>query len=158
MGKAGYSASTEAAVPVTTTAKSVLGVNSPASFGCDLLGFTLSFDSVTAANGACLVEVCYATFATNAPGTASTTVTVDQRYGRAITPGFTAARNWTTEPTVLTVVTDFYLEPYKTLMPHDYSFGTSFDSAVSNGFVIRLTAAAGSVAYNFRGALRFERA
>jgi hypothetical protein len=155
VAKAGYSANTEGSVALAAaTAKSVLGVNGTANFGVDLLGFTLSFDGTTAGNGAVLVELCQATFATNPPGTASTTVTVDQRYGRSMTAGFVAAKNWTTEPTVLTVVTELWVDPYKSVFPWDFTLGTTPDSAVSNGFVIRCTA---PQVVNFRGTLRFER-
>lgn len=155
MGKAGYSANTEAAVAlVAATAKTILGVNGTSAFGVDLLGYTLSFDGVTAGNAPVLVELCQATFATNAPGTASTTVTVDQRYGRVVTAGFTAARNWTTEPTVLTVIAEMFIDPYKSTLPYDYALGTSPDCAVSNGFVLRCNAPNN---VNVRATLKFER-
>ena len=155
MGKAGYSANTEAAVALSAaTLEYVLGVNSPAQFGCDLKGYTISYDGVTASAVPVLVEICYCTFATNAPGTASTSVTVDQRYGRAITAGFTAARDWTTAPTVVTAFKEFLLDPNKGLVDFDFPLGESPDSAVSNGFVIRCNAPA---TVNVRASLRFER-
>jgi hypothetical protein len=136
------------------TAKTILGVNSPAQFGCDLVGYTISFDGVTASAVPVLVEICVCTFATNAPGTASTTVTVDQKYGRAITAGFTGAKNWTTEPTVLTPFKEFLLDPNKGLIDWDFPLGQTPDTAVSNGFAIRCNAPA---IVNVRGTLRFER-
>lgn len=155
MAKAGYSIDSEGAVALAAaTAKSVLGVNGTSAFGVDLLGFTISFDGVTSGNGAVLIEICQATFATNAPGTASTTVTVDQRYGRAITAGFTGAKNWTTEPTVLTVITGFYIDPYKATFTHDYALGNTPDTPVSNGFVLRCNA---PQVVNCRATMRFER-
>ena len=49
MSKAGYSATTTAAVAlVAATAKSVLSVIAPAQFGVDLTKFRLGFDGVTA--------------------------------------------------------------------------------------------------------------
>jgi len=155
MAKAGYACSTEAAVAlVAATAKTVLGVTAPAQFGVDLKGFTISFDGTSATAVPVLVEIMYATFATNAPGTASTTVTVDQRYGRAITAGFTAARNWTTEPTVLTGYAEFLLTPNGGHVSYDWPLSETPDSAVSNGFVIRCNAPA---AVNLRAGLKFER-
>jgi hypothetical protein len=155
VAKAGYSANTEGTVALAAaTAKTVLGVNGTANFGVDLLGFTVSFDGVTSGNGGVLVELCQSTFATNAPGTASTTVTVDQRYGRAMTAGFTAAKNWTTEPTALTVVAEFWIDPYKSIYSHDYALGNTPDSAVSNGFVLRCNA---PQVVNCRATFRFER-
>lgn len=155
MAKCGYAATTEAAVAlVAATAKSVIGVNGTAAFGVDLQGVTLAFDGTPAGNGAALVEVCYATFATNHPVTASTSLTVKQLYGRALTAGFVAARNWTTEPTVLTVLEEFNIDVYKSTYSQPYSLGVTYDSAVSNGFVLRVTA---PQVVNVRAGLRFER-
>lgn len=156
MAKAGYKASTEGAVALSAaTAKSVLGFTAPAQFGCDLKKLRLAFDGVTASAVPALVELCYATFATNPPGTNSTTVTVRQGYGRAITPGFTAAKTWTTEPTVLTVLDEWYLTPCGGLAIYDFPLGDTLDSDVSNGFVLRVNAPA---AVNCRGTFWFERA
>jgi len=155
MGKAGYKASTEGAVVLGAgVAKSTLGMIGTAAFGVDWKKYRLGFDGVTASAVPVLVELCYATFATNAPGTASTSVTVRQAYGRAITPGFTAAKTWTTEPTVLTVIDEYLLTPAGGLVVYDFPLGDTPDSDVSTGFVIRLTAPA---AVNARAAVWFER-
>lgn len=157
MGKAGYGTSTEGAVALTTAVKTILGVNGTANFGVDLKGFTISYDGVLATSVPILVEIMYATFATNPPGTASTSATVDQRYGRTITPGFAAAKNWTTEPTVLTGYAEFYLTPNNGLISYDWPLSESPDTAVSNGFVIRCTPPGGSPNVNVRAAFKFER-
>ncbi len=155
MAKAGYTTSTEAAVAlVAATAKSILGVTGPAQFGVDLKKLRIGFDGVTASAVPVLVELCYATFATNPPGTSSTATTVDQVYGRAITAGFTAAKNWTAEPTVLTAIDEWTLTPNGGLVIYDFPLGDTPDSAVSQGFVIRCNAPA---AVNVRGSLWFER-
>jgi hypothetical protein len=155
MSKAGYSVSTTAAVAlVAATAKSILGVNAPAQFGVDLTKYRVSFDGVTASAVPVLVELCYSTFATNAPGTASTSRTVQQVYGRSITAGFVAASAWTSEPTVLTVLDQWTLTPNGGLVIYDIPLGTTPDSAVSNGFVIRCTAPAG---VNVTADMWFER-
>src|SRR5690349_11958067 len=155
MAKAGYSAPAGAAVAlVAATAKSVIGVNGTSAFGVDLKKARIAFDGVTATAVAVLCELCQATFATNAPGTASTTITVQQSYGRAITAGFTAARGWTTEPTVLTPIDEILLDPNKGLFVYDFPLGDTPDSNVSNGFVIRCNAPA---AVNMRGGLWWER-
>ena len=156
MGKAGYKASTEGAVALVASAtKSVLGVLAPAQFGCDLKKIRVSFDQTTAMLGVDC-ELCAATFATNAPGTASTTVTVTQTYGRAITAGFTAAKNWTTEPTVLTVLDEFFLDPNKGTVLYDFPLGDTPDNDVSKGFVIRCVTQA-STTPNVRASMWFER-
>lgn len=155
MAKAGYSSQTEAAVALTGgAAKSVLGVTGPAQFGVDLQSFWVAFDGVTATAVPVLIEVMYATFATNAPGTASTGVGEQQNYGRTITPGFVAARNWTTEPTVLSLIKEFLLTPNGGLVAYDWPLGRTPDSAVSQGFVIRCTAPA---AVNVRASMDYER-
>ena len=103
--KTGYSAPAGGSVAlVAATPKSVIGIRGNAAFGVDFLGFRISFDGVTAAAVPVLYQLCYATFATNPPGTNSTSITVNTIYGRAVVSGMTAARDWSAEPTVLTVI------------------------------------------------------
>lgn len=155
MAKAGYSIVTGGAVALSAaTAKSVLGVKAPSGNGIDLKKFKVGFDGVTASAVPVLVELCYATFATNSPGTNSTSVTPAQTYGRTITVGATAAKTWTTEPTALTVVQEWLLTPNGGLVMYDFPLGDTPDSAVSEGFVIRCNAPA---AVNVRASLEFER-
>lgn len=156
MAKAGYSAATAGGVGLGAgVAESAIGVMAPATFGVDFKKFRVSYDGVTASAVPVLIELCYSTFVTNAPGTASTTITVQQAYGRPIVAGFTAAKNWTTEPTALTVLEEFLLDPNKGVVFYDFPLGDTPDSAVSNGFVLRMTAPA---AVNVRSTLWFERA
>lgn len=155
MSKAGYGTSTEGAVALTAaTAKSILGIRGNAAFGVDLVSFSVGFDGVTASAVPVLVELCYCTFATNAPGTNSTTTTVDQHYGRVLTHGFTAGKTWTTEPTVVTAHREFLLTPAGGLIVRDFPLGQSPDSAFSEGFVLRCNAPA---SVNVRADLSFER-
>lgn len=156
MSKAGYSVSTAAAVALAAnTAKTVLGVKSNAAFGLDLLGFEVAFDGVTASAVPVLVEVGYCTFATNGPGTNSTSRTAVQNYGRVITVGATAASAWSAEPTVITVLKEFLLSPNGGLVAYRWPLGNTPDSAVSEGFVIRCTSPA---IVNVRASMDFERA
>jgi hypothetical protein len=158
MAKSGYSCTTEGAVALSAaTAKSIIGVKSgatTANHGVDLIKFRVSFDGVTASAVPVLVEVCAATFATSAPGTNSTSTTVRQDYGRLAGTGFTTAKNWTTEPTVLTVLEEEYLTPNAGTLLYDWPLGTSPDSPLGEGFVIRCTAPA---TVNVRATLWFER-
>lgn len=155
MAKAGYSAASAAAVALAAaTAKTVIGVQSPAQFGCDLQGFSLNFDGVTASALPVLCELMRATFATNAPGTASTAITVQQEYGPSVVAGFTAASAWTTEPTVLTLLWPFWVDPNKGLIVVERPPGRTWDTPVSNGLILRLTAPA---AVNVRPDMFFER-
>jgi hypothetical protein len=155
MAKAGYSIVTGGAVGLTAaTAKTILGAKSHANFGLDLIEFALAFDGVTAANSPVLVELCYATFATNSPGTNSTSVTPAQMYGRALTVGFTAAKTWTTEPTVLTPIKELQVTPNGGVFEWAYPLGQSPDTALAEGLVIRCTAAQ---TVNVRASMTFER-
>jgi len=157
VAKSGYAVTTEGAVALSTTTKSILGVKSgatTANFGVDLIGIRVAFDGTTAGATPVRVELCAASFATNPPGTSSTSVTVRQRYGRLAGTGFTAARNWTSEPTVLTVLDEWLLTPNGGLVIYDWPLGTSPDSPLGEGFVIRCTADA---AVNVRATMYFER-
>lgn len=155
MSKTGYSATTAGAVALTAaTAKTILGIKGHANFGLDLVRVALAFDGVTSTAVPVLVEVCYCTWATNSPGTASTSVTPAQKYGRVTAVGATAGKTWTTEPTTLTPFDEFLYHPQSgkdAWVP----LGMFPDSAVAEGFAIRCTAPA---AVNVRATIDFERA
>ena len=158
--KCGYSVVVGADVSVAAGAtKTVLGVLSGTAFGLHLkklgLGNRGSGSSIPTAEPL-LVEICYCTFATNPPGTASTSETPVQTYGRVIAHGVTAASNWTTEPTVLSVWDEFPLHPQQ-MMKEGLPFGEEFDTDVSDGFVIRITNPAANPAVTMRPALHWER-
>ncbi|WP_433234014.1 hypothetical protein [Actinomadura nitritigenes] len=155
MAKAGYSAVTGGAIALTGgTAKTVLGLKGHANFGLDLKKVRIGFDGVTATNVPVLVELGYCTWASNSPGTNSTSVTPAQIYGRATAVGATAGKNWTTEPTAITTVEEWLLTPAGGLVLYDFPLGDTPDSAVSEGFVLRCNAPAG---VNVRAGLQFER-
>lgn len=124
------------------TAKSVIGVKSAADFGVDLKLVRFGFDGVTASGVPVLVELCYSTYATNGPGTNSTSVTPVQTTGRVLAHGVTAAKNWTSEPTALTVVDEQLITPAGGLEVYDFPLGDEPDSALAEGFVLRFTAPA----------------
>lgn len=155
MSAVGYTAVTGGAVALSAaTAKSILGVKAHANSGVHIKGFEVAYDGVTASAVPVLVELCYATFATNSPGTASTSVTPAQQYGRVLTAGFTAGKTWTTEPTALTVLKEWLMAPDKGLVMYQFPLGQEPDSALAEGFVIRCTAPA---AVNVRASLLVER-
>lgn len=164
MAKAGYSIPTGAAVALSAAAtRSVLGVRAGSTFGLDLTKVRYGFDGVTASLAPIVVELCYATFAANPPsagGSVNTTITtaVQQRYGRAIAHGVTAARAWTSgnEPTVLSVLEEEYLTPNGGQLWYDMPLGTSDDCAPDHGFVLRMTTGAGVTA-NARAVFVWER-
>ena len=149
-----YSAPAAADIALSAaTAKSIIGVNGASDFGIDLKGIHLGFDGATSTNTPALIEVCAATFATNPPGTASTSITPVAIVGRAnAATGFAAASNWTTEPTVLTVVDSYRFTVYGGTEIYDLPL--SYDGPLANGFVVRVTAAQ---AVNVRATLLFSR-
>jgi hypothetical protein len=154
MADVGYGIQTGGAVALTAaTAKSVLGIKSGSAFGVMLRRITVGFDGVTSSAVPVLVELCYSTFATNAPGTASTSVTPVQEHGRVLTHGVTAAKTWTTEPTVLTTLGE-YLIPPTSGFDIWYPFGQEPESALAEGYVIRCTAPA---AVNVRAQMDYRR-
>lgn len=155
MAAVGYSAITGGAVALSAaTAKSILGVKAHANSGLQLKEFEVSFDGVTSSAVPVLIEICYATFATNSPGTASTSVTPAQEYGRVLTAGFTAGKTWTTEPTALTVHKEFLLTPNAGTLLFQWPLGREPDTALAEGFVIRCTAPA---TVNVRATMDVER-
>ena len=149
MAKAGYTATTGAAVATGTALKTILSVICPAQFGCDLKKFRIGFDGITATAVPVLVELWRVT--TDGTGTAGTVNHVD---GRAITAGFTSKYNYTVEPTTLTVVDSWSLSPTGGTALYDFPLGESPDCDVSNGFALRTTAAA---TVNARATFWFER-
>lgn len=155
MSAVGYAVTTEGAVAlVAATVKTVLGVKAHANSGLQLKAFTLAFDGVTASAVPVLIELCYATFATNSPDTNSTSVTPRQKYGRALTAGFTAAKNWTAEPTALTPIKEWFISAYMGTWEKEYPLGTEPDTALAEGLVLRLTAPA---VVNVRATMDCER-
>lgn len=138
-----YSIITGGAVALSAaTAKSILGAKAHANSGLQLSAVRIGFDGVTASAVPVLVELCYATFASNEPGTNSTSVTPAQKSGRRLTAGFTAGKTWTTEPTVLTVLDEWLLTPNGGLVLLDLPLGTEYDTALGEGLLIRCTAPA----------------
>lgn len=139
------------------TAKSIIGIRAGASFSIELLMASVAFDqsgSAAPTNEPITVELCTATFATNAPGTNSTTITPAQFGGPVLTHGMTAARNWTTEPTVLAVIDEFLVHPQAGLKEYFPLGGEPNPGGLNNGFVLRVTA---PNAVNARASLRVAR-
>lgn len=155
MSAVGYSIVTGGAVALTAaTAKTILGAKAHANSGLQLKKFWIAFDGVTGSAVPVLVELGYCTFGANAPGTNSSSVTPAQAYGRALTAGFTAGKTWTTEPTTITVLSEWLLTPNGGLVGYDYPLGTEPDTALGEGLILRCTAPA---TVNVRGSMFFER-
>lgn len=137
-----YACTTESAVSLSAaTAKSVVGVKAHANSGLQVCGFSISFADTNAAEVPALVELMYSTWATNSPGTNSTSTTARQINGRVLTAGFTCAKNWSAEPTTLTQAWhEFVITPNGGTFVYNFPLGCEPDSALGEGFVIRVNA------------------
>lgn len=136
-----YHCGSEGAVALSAaTAKSVVGVKAHANSGLLVAALRVSFADVNAAEVPVLIELGYCTWATNSPGTNSTSTTPRQRLGRVLTAGFTSGKTWTAEPTAITVIDDWLLTPNGGTVILDNPLGTEPESALAEGFVIRCTA------------------
>lgn len=138
-----YACNTEADVALSAaTKKTVVGVKAHANSGLLLVGFSVSFADTNAAEVPALVEVSYSTWASNSPGTNSTSGTPVQINGRSMTAGFTHGYNWTAQPTVITslVYPTFVLTPNGGTLVYNWPLGTEPDCALAEGFAISITA------------------
>ena len=125
------------------TAKSVVGVKAAANVCFRLTEVAVSFDGATSTAVPPICEFMQSTFGANSPGTNSTSVTPAKRdTGRAETVQATAARNWTTEPTTLTLQRPIYVGAFNGLYHVIYPFASPFIVIGGQGAVLRLTAAA----------------
>jgi hypothetical protein len=157
-----YKAHTEGEVALAAagTVKSILGVSGNANFGVVLKELWVDFDGVTSANNTVKLVIARCTFATNAPGTNSTTVTVKQSNGRHAGTGFAAGKNWTTEPTAIETPAEeeFSLDPNKGLFRYPWPLGDEPDSALGEGWLLRALIETGdTVAASVRAGMRFCR-
>jgi hypothetical protein len=137
-----YDCQTEGARSLTTGAKCLLGVKAHANSGLQLVGFTVGFIGVTASEVPASLEIGYCTWATNSPGTNSTSTTPRQRNGRVLTAGFTSGTLWTSEPTTVTPLLEMTLTPNGGLIVYNFPLGTEPDSALAEGFVMRINTTA----------------
>jgi hypothetical protein len=150
--RAQYAVTTPADVALAAaTAKTVLGMRAPASFGMNLRKFYIGFNGVTASAVPVLVELC--TWSSTTTGT-STAATAVQIGGRVITPGTTGGYNFTVEPTTLVVVKTYLITPNGGLVIEEFGDDGPPDNDVSAGFAIRCTAPA---IVSCRAGLEWER-
>lgn len=148
-----YVADTEGVVAVAAnTTTTVFGVKGDTGHAIDLLGLAYSLDQATPTAGdkAVLIELCAVTWATNAPGTNSTAVTIDQESGPRIAETFSAGKTWTAAPTVITVLRPVDADPYKFMYERDHPLGESPDFAAAEGFCVRVTNPTGNQSVNVR--------
>lgn len=154
-GVAGYSHVSQGAIALTAaTAKTVLGLKAHANSSLLWRHWALGFDGVTASAIPVLVELGYLTWATNSPGTNSTSTTIQQEFGRPLTAGFTGGKTWTTEPTAYSILAEFLMSPNGGFGIDRDPLDNEIDCALGEGFGIRLTAPA---AVNVRGTMKATR-
>jgi hypothetical protein len=133
------------------TAKTVIAVTAPAQFGVNWMAYELSFDGSTSTATPARIELC--TFTAATAGT-NTSVTIVNDAGQRVTTGFTAGTNYTAEPTVLAAFKTFYFPQYGGTGIVQFTPGQEPDSAVSQGFAIRVTSTA---TVNCRASMKFSR-
>lgn len=136
------------------TAKCVLGVRASTNVCVALTERAISFDGATSTNAPAVCEFMQSTFGANAPGTNSTTTTPAKRdTGRAETIQATAARNWTTEPTTLTLQSALDVGQYNGVVIYMSPFASPFVVIGGQGAVLRVTSPNN---VNFAGSLTGE--
>lgn len=122
------------------TAKSVVGLLAATNVCVKITEAAVSFDGATSSNAPAVCEFMQATFATNGPGTNSTSVTPPKRdTGRGETIQATAAKTWTTEPTVLTLQYPIDVGQFNGIYHYIHPFASPFICIGAKGCVIRIT-------------------
>lgn len=100
-------------IAATSTLTTDLGVQTPAQQAVSLDEVDVGFDGTNSANGPGIIDIGSCTFATNPPGTNSTSVTpAKSDSGRPETIQSTAGKTWSTQPTVITIWKSFLVPTY----------------------------------------------
>ncbi len=120
------------------TAESVVGVKAAANIALKILESSWSANGATSSNAPAVVDFARCTFATNPPGTASTSATAQKRDpGRAETIQATAATTWTTEPTVVTPQHTKDIPQFNGCYHYIHPFSSPLIIPGGQGYVIR---------------------
>lgn len=124
-----------------TTAKTVVGVQAATNICLNANEFAFSFDGATSSNAPVVCEICTTTFATNAPGTNSSSQTPAKNdTGRAETIQAVAGNTWTSEPTVVTTYKCIDIGAFNGAYAWIVPFSTPVVCIGGKGLSIRLTA------------------
>ncbi len=100
-------------IAATSTLTTMLGVKNPAQQATVLDEIDCGLDGTNSANGPGIVDLGFCTFATNGPGTNSTSVTlVASDNGRPESFQSTGGKTWTTQPTVIVIWKSFLVPTY----------------------------------------------
>lgn len=148
---AGYVIETTADVALSAaTAKTILSAINAANGILRLTEASISFDGVSSTAEPVVVELC---FSTEAGAGTATSHTIVQCRGATRTPQFTAKRNFTAEPTTLTVVRQWLIHP-QTGITYPLPLGREIEQiTTADAICLRATAAA---AVNSRGHMELE--
>jgi len=134
------------------TAKTIVNVINSANGLIRLTEISASFDGVTATAVPVAVELCSSTQAT--AGTPGTSPTPRQIYGPTRAALSTAAEDYTSEPTVLTVLKTWFIRADGGVFVLQSPLGRETEQSVTvDGLLLRCTAPA---AVNARGYIEFE--
>lgn len=125
-----------------STPKTIVGFIAPANIAVKVLGYTFTANGVDATDIPIKVEICSCTFATNPPGTNSTSVNPSKNNPNMTETFQTAAAvNWTTEPTVLTAGPVLDLPAFNGSKTIQLPLLSPRIVPGGSGFAIRMTAA-----------------
>lgn len=149
---AGYTVETTGDIALSAaTAKTIMSVITASNALTRICELSVSFDGVTATAEPVTVELCYSTQA--GAGT-STAHTIAQLRGPTRTVQGTAARNYTAEPTTLTVLKRWLVPAFNGLLVIQFPLGREPEQVVTaDAFCVRCTAPA---TVNAQGYLEFE--
>lgn len=147
-----YSVETNGDVALTAaTAKTIMNIINGTNALFRVVEWGVSFDGTSASAEPVAVEICSSTQAT--AGT-STSHTIAQVGGPTRTVQATAARNYTAEPTVITVLKRHLVRADGGLFVVQYPLGREVEQVTTaDGILIRCTAPA---AVNVQGYMEFE--
>jgi hypothetical protein len=122
------------AFAATAGAKTALNLIAGANQPVSIFEWGISFDGVTSSAVPATVELCQSTQATAGTPAASPPAIV-QVGGRTLTAQPTTGHNYTAEPTVLTVIEQFYVPQYMGMFVKQYPLGLEPDTDLSGGTV-----------------------
>lgn len=143
-------------VATNNTPSTVAAIKCPTNQAVKALGIFIGCDGTNSAQGPAIMEVGHVTFATNGPGTNSTTVTPAARDdGRPETIQSTAGKAWSAEPTVWTVTETFNVPVYMGSSIMFYPLTAPLVAKGGSGWGIRVTQQSG-ISANVSGALLAE--
>lgn len=148
-----YRANSAAFSYAANTTKTLVLVDAPASRDIAITEFGVSADGVTGAALALVVELCHVTMATS--GT-STSTTPTQTRGKVVAAASTAAHSFSAEPTVVTVISSFYMTPNQGTVIVQFPLGGEIESNLGEGVAVRINNPTSGTTVNVRGYIEFE--